>query len=132
MARKAVRLDAAQRGKRDGVRQAAHQPCGRALQPGGNLEPPHAHYAHQWLFGALAPPALDGAIHYAFLVAHMRLEFGETRVGRGRTPRHIQIDPTDTDGDRHAFVAVPAFAHRTRVELGKGVSYRRVLGDSTN
>src|SRR3546814_15906415 len=82
MARKAVRLDAAQRGKRDGVLQAAHQPCGRAWQPGGNLEPLHAHYAHQWLIGALAPHALDGSITYAFLVDHMAPEFGDNRGGR--------------------------------------------------
>src|SRR3546814_4296932 len=110
MGRKAVRLDAAQRGKRDGVRQAAHQPVCRAWQPGGNLEPPHAHYSHQWLFGALAPPALDGAIQYAFLVSHMGPEFGEHRVGRGRTPRFLQIVQTDTDRDRHAFAADHAFA----------------------
>src|SRR3546814_19551610 len=87
MARKAVRLDAAQRGKRDGVLQAAHQPCGRAWQPGGNLEPTHAHYAQQWLIGALAPPALDGALQYAFIVAHQGPEFGEHRSVRGRTLR---------------------------------------------
>src|SRR3546814_18492297 len=80
MARKDVRLDAAQSGKRDGVLQAAHQQCGRAWQPGGNLEPPHAHYAHQWLFGALAKLALDGVDQYDLLVAHMgRAE--ESRCG---------------------------------------------------
>src|SRR3546814_14360993 len=61
-------------------------------------------------FGALAPPALDCAIQYAFLVAHMGPEFGEHRVGRGRTPRFLQIVQADTDRDRHAFAADHAFA----------------------
>jgi KUP system potassium uptake protein len=39
LARASVRLDAAQFGKRDGILQAADQPCGRAGQPGRDLGP---------------------------------------------------------------------------------------------
>jgi K+ transporter len=44
LARAIVRVDGAQRRKRDGILQAAHQPRGRTGEPGGNLiAAPHRH-----------------------------------------------------------------------------------------